>query len=214
MLCAWVDRVYEREAIDSSTPMPFQTWLHERCHILLNAGGSTQASVRALSSPPSRKACSFRSMSSFGSHFRVEVEEGGVQHVTFESGVAELCACTSLLDTTDNSVVVELLRVGILKDILVLNYGNLDIVLMVVSWVPADTELQPTLHQDAHGFWLANMAARPRDTTEPYPLPALASQVRCNCPIDGFFHVVINEGMPCNILNMNNPMCTGLSIVS
>lgn len=40
-----------------------------------------------------------------------------------------------------------------------------------------DTKQQPRLRRDAYGFWLANMAARPRDMAESYLLPALASQV-------------------------------------
>ena len=75
---------------------------------------------------------------------------------------------------------MDLVRVGVLKNILVLNYGNLNIVLMVVSWVAEHTDEQPRLHRDAHGFWLANMSARPRDTANPYLLPTLASQVNYN----------------------------------
>ena len=69
------------------------------------------------------------------------------------------------------------MRVGVLKNILVLSYGNMNIVVMVVSWVAKHTDESPRLRRDSHGFWLANMAARPRDTTHPYLLPALASQV-------------------------------------
>lgn len=47
---------------------------------------------------------------------------------------------------------MNLARVGVLEDILVLTYVNLNIVLMVVSWVAKDTELRPKLHQDAHGL--------------------------------------------------------------
>lgn len=134
--------------------------------------------LMALSLPPSKKVCSFRGMTSFGAHYRVDAEDGGPRHVTFDSGVAEL-ACRRVVGLSEmNTAHVELVRVGVLKNILVLSYGNLNIVLMVVSWVPKHTPEMPTLRRDAHGFWLANMAARPRDTTAPYLLPALASQVR------------------------------------
>ena len=72
---------------------------------------------------------------------------------------------------------MELIRVGTLRDILVFTYGNINIVLMVVSWVAKDTELKPQLRRDSHGFWIANMAATPRCTKDPYILPELASQV-------------------------------------
>ena len=119
-------------------------------------------------------------MTSFGSHYRVDLEEAWVQHVTFDSGVAELSTCSTRSGSSDNGVVVELVRVGILKDILVLTYGNLNLVLMVVSWVPKNTEQQPTMRRDVHGFWLVNLAAVPRDIANPYLLPALASQVTNN----------------------------------
>ena len=134
--------------------------------------------LMALSLPPHKKVCAFSSMASYGSHYRVDMEEAGARHVTYDSGVAELKCRASDTCSTSNAVQVELARVGVLKKNLVLNYGNLNIVLMVVSWVATHTADNPTLCRDEHGFWLANMAARPRDTTHPYLLPALASQVK------------------------------------
>ena len=61
---------------------------------------------------------------------------------------------------------------------MVLNYGHMSIVLIDVSWVAEHSEMRPRLRRDEHGFWLANVAARPRDRSTPYLLPALASQVR------------------------------------
>ena len=133
--------------------------------------------LMALSLPPSKKVCAFSGMKSFGAHYRVDMEQGGPQHVTFDSGVAEL-QCRRLGGSMHaDPARVELVRVGILKNILVLSYGNMNIVLMAVSRVPKHTEERPTMRHDSHGFWLANTAARPRDTTNPYLLPALASQV-------------------------------------
>lgn len=134
--------------------------------------------LMALSLQPDKKVCAFNGMASYGSHYRVDVEEGGTRHVTYDSGVAELECRRRGRSSSNNSVQVELMRVGVLKNILVLCYGNLNIVLMVVSWVAKHTEERPRLRRDAHGFWLANMAARPRDTANPYLLPALASQVK------------------------------------
>lgn len=132
--------------------------------------------LMALSLPPSRKVCAFSSMTSYGSHYRVDMEEGGPRHVTFDSGVAELESRRH--GGNSSSTQVQLVRVGVLKNILVMCYGNLSIVLMVVSWVAKHTDDRPRLRRDEHGFWLANMAARPRNMTNPYLLPALASQVK------------------------------------
>ena len=116
-------------------------------------------------------------MTSHGSHYRVEAEEAGARHVTFDCGVAELKGGEEGSNCSGQGGVVELVRVGTLKDIWVLNYVDFNVVLMVVSWVAKDTESQPTLRRDRYGFWLANMAAVPRSTESPYILPILASQV-------------------------------------
>lgn len=138
-----------------------------------------RAEVMALSSPPLRRVCAFSGMTSYGSHYKVDMEEGGARHVTFDSRVAELETRRNRGGSPSTSVEVHLVRVGILKNILVMSYGNMNIVLMVVSWWQIKhTDDRPRLRRDAHGFWLANMAARPRDTTNSYVLPALASQVK------------------------------------
>lgn len=158
--------------------MPFGPWLRRRCATMTAPEQDERPDLMALSLPPSKKVCAFSSMISFGSHYRVDMEEGGPRHVTYDSGVAELAALAPAPCSSSNAVQVELVRVGVLKNILVLNYGPLNIVLMVVSWVAKHTDEQPRLRRDAHGFWLANMLARPRDTANPYLLPALASQVK------------------------------------
>ena len=138
------------------------------------------AKLRALSLPPCGKACSFRSMTSFCSHFNVEVVAGNAQHVTYDCGVAELHAHIRGKNTEHRGTLVELVRVSVLKDIIVLNYGPFNIVVMVVSWVAKDTSSQPRMRRDAHGFWMANLATLSRVTSQPYLLPVLASQVKKN----------------------------------
>lgn len=179
------DREYEGELCRMRPTTPFSRWLRSKCSEVFDAAGNDVEELRALSQGPSQRACSFKSMSSFGSHYRVDVEEG-MQHVTYDSGVAELGIHTNADGCSDPGASVDLARVGILKDILVLTYGNLNLVLMVVSWVAQHTELCPRLRRDAHGFWLANMGARPRETRAPYLLPSLAYQVQNTHPLIGF----------------------------
>lgn len=170
-------RDYRVEYTSSHGATHFSQWLRSRCATLTEAERLDCPELMAISVPPSKKVCEFRGMTSFGSHYRVDVEEEGPRHVTFDSGVAELQCRRGGRSELANPMQVELVRVGVLKNILVLSYGNLNIVLMVLSWVAKHTEERPTIVRDAHGFWLANMAGRPRDTTSPYLLPALASQV-------------------------------------
>lgn len=172
-----MSREYEGEAATSTCPLSFGLWLRHRCAAMTASEQDANPELMALSSRPSKKVCAFGSMTSYGCHYRVDMEEGTARHVTYDSGVAELQCLVPTQCSSDSGVLVELVRVGVLKNILVLNYGNLNIVLMVVSWVAKHTDSRPRLRRDGHGFWLANMSARPRDTTNPYLLPALASQV-------------------------------------
>lgn len=175
-MCSMCHREHREERARGHSATEFGAWLRRRCVTMTEAEQEECPELMALSLPPSKKVCSFSGMTSYGSHYRVDMEEGGPRHVTYDSGVAEI-DIRSRGGSSSNSVQVHLARVGVLKNILVLSYGNLNIVLMVVSWVAKHTEERPRLRRDAHGFWLANMAARPRDTTNPYILPALASQV-------------------------------------
>ena len=168
--CALLGREHGSGSAQSQEQGAFSRWLRERCSNFVDGEDPHVEELRALSLGPYRRVCSFRSMLSHGSHYRVEDPEGGAPHVTYDCGVAELRACGS-------GGGVEIVRVGTLRDILVLNYTNTHVVLMVVSWLTRDTELQPRLRRDAHGFWLANMAAMPRCSLNPYILPSLASQV-------------------------------------
>ena len=174
-------REYERESAETPDLDPFHIWLRDRCAQIPEAAGAEEQEMKALSCVPSRTVCSFKSMTSFGSHYRVEGWEAGARHVTFDAGVAELSAREDGSNCSAQGGVVDLVRVGILNDIWVLNYRYVNIVLMVVSWVAKDTDSQPRLRRDPHGFWIANMAAVPRCTDCPYILPVLASQVPTMC---------------------------------
>ena len=174
----WFGRQYKEEARTRLDIEPFRTWLRERCDRLPETPGKEFMELRALGAAPSRRVCSFRSMTSYGSHYMVEMEEGRALHVTFDSGVAELQGSRDGNNCIDEGGAVELVRVGILKDILVLNYGRVNVVLMVVSWVVKHTDARPRMCRDSHGFWLANMATLLQCTIQPYILPSLASQVR------------------------------------
>ena len=168
-------RQYRQEAEGTLGLVAFATWLREKCESRHAGDRRWGEELRALVAGPSRRACTFKSMTSFGSHYRVQVDEKGVQHVTFDSGVGVLAVCGNGEDSSQNRAEVQLARVGILKDIVVLNYAHKGIVLMDVSWVVEDSELRPKLRRNDHGFWLANLAARPWDRTTPYLLPAFAS---------------------------------------
>lgn len=86
--------------------MSFSTWLCLRCIILHDSTMNKGEDLRALLLALSRIVCSFISMTSVGSHYRVDLEEEVAQHVSFDFGVAELDAQENGLETSDTSLVV------------------------------------------------------------------------------------------------------------
>jgi hypothetical protein len=90
ILSACTYREYERESTGGGEVASFAVWMRERCARMEHCGGADMTEFMALCSLPSTRACSFRSMTSFGSHYRVEGEELGEGHVTYDCGVAEL----------------------------------------------------------------------------------------------------------------------------
>lgn len=175
--CAFADRVHEREMNAGAEVAAFHLWLRERCAGVAEGGGIEASELMALSRGPSRRICSFRSMTSYGSHYRVEGDAHGENHATFDCGVAELEARSADGNCSSQGGIVHIKRVGTLKDILVVDYMTLNIVVMVVSWVAKHTEREPRLRRDSHGFWIVNLDAHPRCSDEPYILPVRASQV-------------------------------------
>ena len=88
-------REYSRKEAKNPSGIPFITWLRSRCACLAEEAGRDASELWAFSNGPSKRASSFQSMTSFDSHYRVDLEESTRQHVTFDSGVAELWAITS-----------------------------------------------------------------------------------------------------------------------
>lgn len=75
--CTAMNRVHAMELNAGAEVEAFPLWLRERCSDMADGGGGDLEELRALSRGPSRRVCSFRSMTSFGSHYRVEGEGGG-----------------------------------------------------------------------------------------------------------------------------------------
>ena len=68
-------------------------------------------------------------------------------HVTFDAGIAR-----KLSKHDDEGV-----DIGILKDILMVDYGALKLVVMRVSWVKHGNEGWSTIRKDCHDFWMAKL---------------------------------------------------------
>jgi hypothetical protein len=99
------------------------------------AGGTfDDQDVVALSMPPSTKACSYKRIKAYGSHFCVD-DQTSVGCVTYDSEVASFFSHKNVDDNHHPSR--QLQYVGVLKDILQLDYGTMStpIVLFRCDWV-------------------------------------------------------------------------------
>jgi hypothetical protein len=65
----------------------------------LEGGTFDDQDVVALSIPPSAKACSYKRIKAYGSHFRVD-DQTSVTCVTYDSEVASFLATTMLMTIT------------------------------------------------------------------------------------------------------------------
>lgn len=93
-------------------------------------------------------------MWAYGNHYRVDVETWP-WHVVYDSGVACIFRQVSCSSTQDqNFVMGNLAYVGVLKEILVVDYVGLPMVMFKCSWIPSNTQGNTTIHQDEHGFWV------------------------------------------------------------
>ena len=76
-------------------------------------------------------------------------------HATFDFGIALRS------DEGENSI-----DVGILKQIVMMDYGELKPVLMKVSWVKHTNQGERTIKKDRHGFWRCKLDEREHPTTK------------------------------------------------
>jgi hypothetical protein len=127
-----------------------------------------------MSKKPSQRATRYARMTAFGNHFRVE-DDTTARLVSYNSGVA------SMFEMPPGSATEPSVNyVGVLKDILELDYGALHtrISLLRCEWVkPLDTRGNSTYVRDDAGFLLVNFRHKLPRMAEPFIFPSQATQV-------------------------------------
>ena len=89
-------------------------------------------------------------MHTYGALYRCQASDYLPNHVSFDAGI------TRKLSEQDPTGV----DIGVLKDILMVDYGPLKSVVMKVSWVKHRNEGSSTIKKDRHGFWIAKLDAK------------------------------------------------------
>lgn len=161
---------------------PFSEWLEARVREMSSAGENPSEDLVTMSRLPSPIVKHYMSMWAYGYHFRAE-DDRGRSHVSFDAGVAAIINQTCRSSRADrHPVETELLYVGVVNDILRVDYGHLTLNVLKCSWIKPHLEGVPTIRRDEDGFWSVKYKSRQPPALEPYLMPAHARQVLFTIP--------------------------------
>jgi hypothetical protein len=141
----WIREYAQREALDVTNPDDMDRFL--------------------LCTKLSHRATRYARMKAFGNHFRAE-DLATTQMQTYDSGVASVFQVPGA-DATEVSVNY----VGVLKDILKLDYGPVraPVVLLRCQWLKRqDTRGNPTYSRDDAGFLVVNFRHKMPQMSDPF----------------------------------------------
>lgn len=156
----------------------FTMWLEETVREREREGVQISDELRSMSRLPYPTVEHYNSMYAYGYHFRTDAEQGR-SSVSYDSGVAAIITQECRSSRADrNPVEAALQYVGIITDILKVNYGALKYNVLRCSWIRPDLEgPMLSMREDVHGFWSVKFNARMPTNIEPFILPSHAQQV-------------------------------------
>lgn len=178
--------------------IPFGVWFRDTIHNANLDNNEDKLLLTAISFPPSQKVMSYNSMKAFGNHYRVmrckdrngkwremsNLRDTDCQgYATFDSGVATTFHEQIREETGVN--LAKLTYVGVLTQILVLDYGPLlhsdPAIILKAKWVRSkwgEDRSNPSMKHDETGLWLANFnMPYPSAEKLDYVLPSQIEQV-------------------------------------
>ena len=156
---------------------PFGTWLRERVQQMVADGDRPSLSLITMSRPPFPTIKHYTSMWAHGYHFRADDEDGRA-NVSYDSGVAALITQECVSSRADRHPVEAALNyVGVIRDILLVDYGIHQYNVLKCSWIRPNLEGPRTIRRDVNGFWSVKHGARQTPVVEPYVFPNHVQQV-------------------------------------
>ncbi|KAL3698153.1 hypothetical protein R1sor_012229 [Riccia sorocarpa] len=139
------------------------------------AGADIEKEIRCLAYPPAFRCKAYKKIQAYGNHYRV-CGAGMEKYNTYDCGVAS----TFEQDTSGGPRKTAVSYVGVLEEILSLDYGSLDhpVILFKCKWVVADwTSSRPSMKLDRQGFLLVNFSRVLSPSEDPYVFPSQVEQV-------------------------------------
>jgi hypothetical protein len=145
---------------------------------ILTRGEVVPHDVALLSKPPGKKVFEYPSMWAYGNHFRCKSELWGSTHSSYDVGVAFVILQEYQSSVHDvNWMEAQLKYVGILRKIMSVDFSSLRVNIMKYQWYQPDVMGRATMIVDEYGFWKVKDYTFQDLKTEPYIMPANASQV-------------------------------------
>ena len=149
-------------------PFPkFPVWLNSHVRGLKEAQFPISPELESLHCHPSQHALCFDRMWAYGCHYSCN-SEAELSTVAFDNGIAAIppsATCTEI-------------DVGILRNIILVNYGAVTCVLMEGSWIKTRDQGRRVVRKDSSGFWLVQYQCREiLEKDNPYVFPQTVSQV-------------------------------------
>lgn len=157
---------------DRSLP-EFEDWISGALRSFpVDDAANVDVDTLLLSMKPAQKAMRYTKMKAFGNHFRV-MDDTANRMQTFDSGIASVFD-VPVEDQEDVSVNF----VGVLKDILKLDYGLLrtPVILLRCEWLKrVDNRGNPTYVRDEAGFLVVNFRHKLPSMSDPFIFPSQAT---------------------------------------
>ena len=168
-------RQWEEEKGTNPDTSPFDRWVKDAVHRQpVDPNNADDMDRVLLCGRPSQLATRYTRMKAYGNHFRVEDRQSSTLQ-TYDSGVASVFHIASM-----ESASTQLPYVGVLKDILKLDYGPLrtPVIIFRCEWVKQhDNRGNPTYVRDDAGFTIVNFRHKVPKMSEPFIFPSQATQV-------------------------------------
>jgi hypothetical protein len=166
--------VYPSEMCDED----FHVWFSKAViRAIEDSNEDVPQDVKALMLPPSDVAKSYRSMYAYGNHLRVRSAE--TQLTTADSGVAATFRQLCRAGTKDTNLrAAELEYVGWVEEILSVDYGQFEVVVLYCNWVVANMRGDgATMKRDDYGFTTVNFERLIPYSAQSFAFPLHIEQV-------------------------------------
>jgi len=155
------------------------TWVRIAIQNHIADGGRIEdMDVMQLSMKPQMTASRYAKVKAYDNHYRVTTDNEATTMATYDSRVASIFQQPHA--TNEGMTFGSIQYVGVLKDIILLNYGPVfqPMVFFKCDWVTPgfDKWGNPTYKRDEDGFLLANFGTLKVEVTEPFVFPSQVQQ--------------------------------------